>query len=437
MVSLSRWRRISQFTFLGIFVLLFYYTQYPLDFVHTNAFLRASPLVMVTNLLITRSLSERFAPAILLLGATLFMGRFFCGWICPVGTVSDIIPRTKRRLSFFYRIKYYFLTFLIVLSVFGFQLLFISDPMVIFTRSLTFVTQMRIPLMLILIMGVVAGLGERFWCRVICPLGALLGVFSLFKVLNLHVQESCTQCRLCSRICPMDAIEDSNIKKTECTFCFECVDKCPQGAITLTKKEEPASESRRTFLKGGIAAGAAILLSPLIGKVSTESQVIRPPGALKEAEFLSVCVRCGECMRVCPSQGLRPVLLEGSLHMLYTPKLVPRIGECQLCMLCWQVCPTGALVEVDPNQMKIGTASVNRDTCLEWEQEKACLVCQEVCPFQAVDVVQGQGQGQGQGRGRRGPKVNRSACSGCGACERHCPVEPTAIAVSPEGEIRY
>ncbi len=436
MVLLSRWRRISQFIFLAIFVFLFYLTQYPLDFVYTNAFLKSSPLLMITSILVNRSFSL-FVPALLLVGATLFMGRFFCGWVCPVGTVSDIIPKTKRKLTSFYRFKYYYLTFLIILSIFGVNLLIISDPLVIFNRSLTFLTQVRIPVALMLIVVLVASLGERFWCRIICPLGALLGIFSLTRVLNLHVQETCTQCNLCNRVCPMDAIQECKIKKTECTLCFQCIEKCPRNAITLTKKREPLPvESRRTFLKAGIAAGAGVLLSPLLMRAS-RTPVIRPPGALKEENFLSACVRCGECMRVCPSHGLRPVIFEGSLYALYTPQLVPRIGECQLCMLCWQVCPVKAIVEVDPSKMKIGTASVDRDTCLEWRHEQICLVCQEVCPFQAIDVIESGGQGQGRGRGRRGPSVNRSLCAGCGTCEKNCPVEPSSITVSPEGEIRY
>ena len=438
MVSLSVWRRISQFIFLGVFVFLFYMTQYPLDFVDTNLFLRSSPLVMVTTILTSHSFSLRFVPALFLLVITLFLGRVFCGWVCPVGTISDLIPR-KKKLSSFYRFKYYFLVFLLVLSVFGFNLLVISDPLVIFTRSLTFITQVRVPLMLILIIVLVAVLGERFWCRVICPLGALLGVFSIFKVVNVHVQETCIQCNLCNKVCPTDAIQEYTVKKPECTLCLKCVEKCPRNALTLTltkKRENITLESRRTFLKAGIAASAGFLLSPLLTKMSSGASVIRPPGALKEDDFLSTCVRCGECMRVCPSQGLRPVLLEGSLYQVYTPKLVPRIGECQLCMLCWQVCPVGAIVEVDPSKMKIGTATVNRDTCLEWRHEKVCFVCQEVCPFQAVDAVESGGKGRG-GRGRRGPQVNRSLCAGCGTCEHHCPTEPTSIAVSPEGEIRY
>ncbi len=436
MVSLTNLRRGSQFIFLTVFVVLFYMTQYPLDFEHTNIFLRSSPLIMITNTLITHSFSLRFLPAVFLLVLTLFLGRFFCGWICPVGTVSDLIPKTKRRFSSFYKLKYYFLIFLLGLSVLGFQLLLVSDPIVIFTRSLTFITQLRVPVLLILILILVISLGERFWCRVICRLGALMGDVSLAKVVNLEIQESCKKCNLCCRICPTDSIENFKVRKSECTLCFECVEKCPQNAIAVTRRADPVNfESRRTFLKAGIAAGAGILLSPLLSRTNAEAQFIRPPGALKEETFLSVCVRCSECMRVCPSKGLRPVLLEGSFSTLYTPKLVPRIGECQLCMLCWQVCPAGALVEVDSKQMKIGTATVNRDTCLEWEHEQACFVCQEVCPFQAVDVV--ENRDRGNGRGGRGPMVNRSACSGCGTCEKNCPVEPTAISVSPEGEIRY
>ncbi|MBU6996545.1 MAG: 4Fe-4S binding protein [Theionarchaea archaeon] len=432
---------MSQILFLVLFVILFYYTHYPLDFVHTNLFVRTSPLLLIINSLSTRTILIGLIPAVFLLLSTVVLGRFFCGWICPVGTVSDLLPKTKKRLSSFYRFKYYFLVFSVVLAVFGFQILVVSDPLVIFTRSLTFITQKTVPVMLILIVILVLALGERFWCRIVCPLGALLGAASRFKPIGIRAGESCTECGLCGRVCPMNAIQDCRVKNTECTLCMLCVDRCPRGALAFTvgrTQGEVGFESRRTFLKAGVAAGAALALSPLLtGRrvTSAGSTVIRPPGALKEEDFLSVCVRCGECMRVCPSQGLRPVLFEGSLSDFYTPHLVPRIGECQLCMLCWQVCPTGALVEVDPAEMKLGTATVNRNTCLEWRNEP-CLVCQEVCPYQAVDVIESGGRGRSDG-GRRGPTVNRSLCAGCGACERHCPTEPTSISVSPEGEKRY
>lgn len=438
MMSGSRWRRVSQVGFFIVFVYLLYITQYPLDFEHTNLFLRTSPLVMITTMIISRSLYVVFIPALCVLCVTLIMGRVFCGWVCPVGTLSDLIPRTKRRLRSYFRVKYYVLVFLLGLTGFGYQFLLFSDPIVIMTRSLVFISQLRIPFLIIGIILMVAGLGERFWCRVICPLGALLGILSSGKLINIHIQKDCIHCHRCEAVCPMDAIIDHHVRKTECTLCLRCIETCPQNAIGILQTQEPPLiEERRTFLKAGVAAGAAFILSPLLPRSSAQSTVIRPPGALKEETFLSTCVRCGECMRVCPSRGLRPVFLEESLFAFYTPQLIPRIGECQLCMLCWQVCPTDALVEVDAESMKIGTALVNRDTCLEWTKESVCLVCAEVCPFQAIEVVSTGGRGRGAGRGRSGPQVNRSLCSGCGACEHHCPQEPTAIAVSPEGEIRY
>jgi MauM/NapG family ferredoxin protein len=437
------WRRASQLIFLAIFIYLFYITQYPLDFSHTNILVRLSPLVMATNALITHSFSLKFIPAILIIIVTIFLGRVFCGWVCPVGTLLDLVPKTKKRLSYI-KLKYYILVFLIIVSALGFNLLVITDPLVIFTRSLTFITQVTPPVVFIIIMGLVAVLGERYWCRVLCPLGALLGVCSSGKVVNLHIGETCTHCNICTTVCPMDAIHSNTISKTECTLCLKCIEKCPKNTITISlgNPSKPLqSASRRTFLKAGIAAGAALVLSPLLKAQTTHIPVIRPPGALKEENFLSVCIRCGECMRVCPSQGLRPVLFEGSLYSLYTPKLVPRIGECQLCMLCWQVCPTGALIEVDPAKMKLGTATVNRDTCLVWDLNETCWICQEVCPYQAVESAGGERRGQRhgaeEGEERRGPKVNRSLCAGCGTCENKCPVEPAAITVSPEGEIRY
>ncbi|MBU7043492.1 MAG: 4Fe-4S binding protein, partial [Theionarchaea archaeon] len=145
MVSVSRWRRVSQIGFLIIFIYFLYITQYPLDFEHTNLFLRASPLVMITTMIISRSLYAVFIPALCVLSVTLIMGRVFCGWVCPVGTLSDLVPRTKRRLRSYFRVKYFVLVFLLGLTVFGYQFLLFSDPIVIMTRSLVFISQLRIP----------------------------------------------------------------------------------------------------------------------------------------------------------------------------------------------------------------------------------------------------------------------------------------------------
>ena len=156
--------------------------------------------------------------------------------------------------------------------------------------------------------------------------------------------------------------------------------------------------------------------------------MIRPPGA-QQTDFTSVCMRCGECVRVCPTQGLQPSLLEGGLQNLFTPRLVPRLGACSFaCSACIQVCPTGAIPPLTLDQKQqtpIGLASIDSDRCLVWAYNTICSICEEVCPLaekaiqlEEVQVVNAQGAQITLQR----PSVVRELCIGCGACEYHCPV---------------
>ena len=84
---------------------------------------------------------------------------------------------------------------------------------------------------------------------------------------------------------------------------------------------------------------------------SRNERLLRPPGALDEPDFLSRCIRCGECMKVCPNNSLQPTLVEAGLEGLWTPTLVPRIGYCEpSCVLCSEVCPTGAIWQITPKE---------------------------------------------------------------------------------------
>ena len=83
--------------------------------------------------------------------------------------------------------------------------------------------------------------------------------------------------------------------------------------------------------------------------------MIRPPGSLTEDEFLGRCIKCAACMRVCPTNVLQPALLEGGIEGLWTPILKNQLGYCeQNCVLCGQVCPTGAIRSISV-QEKIGS----------------------------------------------------------------------------------
>ena len=87
-----------------------------------------------------------------------------------------------------------------------------------------------------------------------------------------------------------------------------------------------------------------------LGK-SRDERLIRPPGALDETDFLSRCIRCGECMKVCPNNSLQPAFAEAGLEGIWTPTLTPRIGYCEpSCVLCSEVCPTGAIWKISPQE---------------------------------------------------------------------------------------
>ena len=99
-----------------------------------------------------------------------------------------------------------------------------------------------------------------------------------------------------------------------------------------------------TSVFSGIAAVPLLKATPLSNANYTNPRLIRPPGSLEEKEFLKRCVKCGECMKVCITNGLQPTLLEAGLEGIWSPILIPRIGYCEYrCTLCGQVCPTGAI----------------------------------------------------------------------------------------------
>jgi ferredoxin len=140
-------------------------------------------------------------------------------------------------------------------------------------------------------------------------------------------------------------------------------------------------------------------------------------------------------MKACPLNSLQPVGLAIGITGLFTPKVVPRGGACEpLCNVCGHVCPTGAIRAIsreDKIWAKIGTAQVLRQKCLAWEFGKRCLVCDETCPYDAVEFRQVPDIRVAV------PFINENRCSGCGYCEFSCPVQgKAAIVVEPMEAIR-
>jgi len=301
--------------------------------------------------------------------------------------------------------------------------------------------------------GIVAlgHLARRFWCRNLCPLGALLGFLGKVSPIGLAVSDKCTRCLRCMDECKVGAITEDphQYRGPECISCYSCIAVCPESAISLTTGEENAGRSdevqldRRRVLEA-VGFGIAAALLPKVDwgvkrggrgvlKVSG-AKLIRPPGSLPEDQFVTACVRCGECMKVCPTNTLQPALGEGGLDALGTPVLVPRIGPCaQICDLCGQTCPARAIepfsVE-EKSHLYLGTAVVDRSMCIAWAQDRQCLVCDESCPYDAISQKELEGLGR--------PVVDERICVGCGQCENVCPVQPQgAIHVYASGDRRH
>jgi formate hydrogenlyase subunit 6/NADH:ubiquinone oxidoreductase subunit I len=312
--------------------------------------------------------------------------------------------------------------------------------------------------LVLLAVVVLNALADRFWCRYLCPLGALLGLVSKVQVFRPVVRDDCGACNACATACRVAAIEvggrdegadvapAARVVSSECTMCLDCVVACPgQGGLTIgTARPGPWAPydpgRRAAVLAVGAGVATAVLLGTGVARAVKRPGLIRPPGAQDEARFLSRCLRCSECMKACPTSGLQPTLAEAGLEGLWTPVLRSRLGYCDYaCNACGQVCPSGAIPPLSVQQKRsrvIGVAVIDRDRCLPWAADTPCIVCQEMCPVPDKAIELGPRRLLTRDDGSEDylarPKVVTDRCIGCGICEFKCPLEgPSAIVVMP------
>jgi polyferredoxin/NAD-dependent dihydropyrimidine dehydrogenase PreA subunit len=447
-MRISTARRIAQIFFLAVFVWLALvatvgtaWTQWrgwPISW-----FLELDPLAAVGTALATHSLSPGFGWALATVAVTIVFGRVFCGFVCPFGALHQFVGwlgrlgrRPKDKISAnSYRpaqaAKYYVLVAVLAAAALsagggsaGSLQTGLLDPISMLQRSINLIVLPaadlafermfhggRFAVGAWLLGGLFAASLlinlwiPRFYCRFVCPLGALLGVLSRPSLWGIgKAGGECDECGLCDIDCEGACNPMGPIRVSECLMCMNCLDSCPKLApVAYLPRPSAGGEltshgvTRRGFVVAAVSGLSAAALARLGGQTARawSPSLIRPPGSVAEPEFLARCVKCCECVRVCPTNALQPALVEHGLEALWTPVLNNRIGTsgCQLnCVACGYACPTGAIrpITLEEKQgredfervgpVRIGLASVDRGRCLPWAMDRPCIVCQENCP---------------------------------------------------------
>jgi ferredoxin len=461
----TRWltlRRFSQALFFGVFVFLLLRTEYRgFDIIRypVNTFFQLDPLLGLAASLANREVIARFWPALLTLAVTLALGRVFCGWFCPLGSLLDFTrgrlgPRGVRPRQSAWdgrRVKYLLLAGLVAAAAAGWQAAWFLDPFSILARGLSVgvipafnaatsalfnTVYFQLPVLRpasepvftvlkqyvltfdqqhfrwawlpIAILGAVLALERwqpRFWCRNLCPLGGLLSLCARGRALTRRVTDECTDCGACHGTCPVGLLAEGTHRQSqaECTACMVCPPVCPQEAIgfswTRRRTEAPLDVPRRRFVAAAAAGLAAVPLTRIHpARAATPVARLRPPGAHPEAVFLNRCLRCGACMKVCMRNAIHPALHEAGWDGLLTPVMDFDIGYCEYnCTLCGQVCPSEAI-------RRLPVA----------EKQRAVIGLAVIDKNRCIPYRLGQN---------------------CMVCEEHCPIPDKAI-VFEESQVR-
>jgi polyferredoxin len=487
-----RLRRASQIAFFLVFLgLQLTATSGSPHLAWADLFFRLDPLIALTTTLAGRALVVGLALSLVTLALTLFFGRVWCGWICPLGTALEWLgpaeghspphpPPEKWR-----GVKVLLLVTVVLAALLANQSLLILDPLTIAARTvsgailpaarysinqvegalyrldllwptldwlhqrlvvlllgdLQTVSRLALPIALFFMLLVTANWwAPRFWCRYLCPLGGLLGLLSRFALVRREVTAGCSHCARCRSDCPTGTIDPERgfqSDPAECIVCLQCFGACRRDDVSFrwqlrgwrsAARRHYDPQRRQTLLAIGVAVAGVALAGTEPARRRPPSHHIRPPGATRTA-FDSLCIRCFECVRICPTHGLQPTLVEGGWQTVLTPVLIPRLGYCSFsCHACGLVCPTGALPQLPLEEKRttpIGLAHIDQNRCLPWAYDTPCIVCEETCPvpnkaieLELVEVERESGATILLQR----PRVIKTLCIGCGTCEFQCPV---------------
>ena len=388
------------------------------------------------------------AVVVAILLVTLVIGRFYCAVVCPMGIFQDLFVWAHKLIfgkkrPYRYRkpanwLRYTVLALFVIAMLVGMNsIAVLIAPYSAYARMVTGLhasgLAQWVAIATLAVIGLMSFTMGRLWCNTICPVGSLLGLLAKHRLFGIRIDAAkCVGCRKCEHGCKAMCIDIDNkrIDHSRCVDCWNCLAQCPTGAISLGGKQpaestKPVDDSRRKFVAGTVAVGAAMAvqaqeqkldggLAALMDKqVPQRKTPLKPFGSQSIKNFGTRCTACQLCVSQCPEKVLRP---SAKLESLMQPELNYTDGYCRMaCTRCSEVCPAGAIQPISKEEktaISIGCAVVLKDNCI------GCGTCARHCPSAAISMVDGK------------PAVNEARCLGCGACEYYCPARPmTAIYV--------
>jgi ferredoxin len=363
---------------------------------------QASSFVTLCTILAGGTIGAGVALGVVFAVISLVRKRWFCRFICPVGLILDNVSRRKLPVRIWWKGCPPVGAWIVVLTaagaLLGYPLFLWMDPLAFFNSSFSVIAAPNLLSGIASLAGMVILLSLAFtsgdiWCVRLCPLGATQDI----------LENAGSYCR--------------NFRKPAGTPAR--MKPAPGNAFPAT---------RRAFIAITASLGFS-LLAIRIGQSGSVNAPLRPPGAITGDKFTGLCVRCGNCIRACPSRILHPDMGQAGILGFLSPVIRYETDYClEECNACTKVCPSGALQTLNLEQKQkyvIGRARLDRALCL-WGISD-CNACVNACYFKAIKIVWDKEAYESY------PVVDPGKCNGCGACEVYCPTGTIkAIKVWPE-----
>ncbi len=352
-----------------------------------------SPFVAIASLLAARVFSVATILGLAMALMAVLRRRWLCRWVCPAGTCAEVASRAGARMGLrcprLPPVGQWIALATLGGAALGYPVLLWLDPLAI--SSAVFAAW-----------GPASGAAA--WAGAVALAVVLLASLVLPGL-------------WCARLCPLGAAQELLYAVRQSVWRHDA------SPGDRPKAERGWLLARRTALAATVGAVWAAVVRTCRAEAVNP---LRPPGAVAESVFVGLCVRCGNCVRACPTKILAPDLSASGLAGIGTPTVAFCDDYClETCTRCTHVCPSGALTRLAPGdklRAPIGLAQVDMDLCLLGE-DRECAICRSRCPYEAITYVFSEETYTVT------PRIDAARCPGCGACEAACPTSPTKAIV--------